>query len=84
MGSLAISGYLVDLQPLEEELAELRAGAEVADHALGLAGDLVAGGELAGRRGLEKWLVGQRIPEPEREPRRHVISRPGLPLPISR
>ena len=30
--------------------------------------------ELAGRRGIQKRLVGQRIPEPEREPRRHVIA----------
>ena len=69
-------GDLIDLQPLQEELAELRAGPQVGDHALGLAGHLLAGGQLAGRRGVEQLLVGQRIPQPEGEPRGHVVGVP--------
>ncbi len=60
---------VVDLEPREQELADLRLRPRVGEHPLGLLRDLRARGELAGRRGVEQCLVGRRIPEPEREPR---------------
>ncbi len=67
-------GNLFDLEPLQEQLAELGAGTKIADHALGLAFHIVASLELTGPGRIEQRLIGKRIPEPEREARCHVVA----------
>ena len=57
-------GGPIDLQPLEQELADLGSGPQVGDHALGLRGDLVPRGQLAGGRGLQHVWSGSESQRP--------------------
>lgn len=59
-------GEVIDLQPGEQEIAKFRPWPRIGEHPLGLADDLVVGGELARGRGTEQLLVGQRIPKAKR------------------
>ena len=61
-------GAMVDAEPGEQEVAELGAGAAVVQHPFGLLANLRGRDELVLGGGIPERLVGDRIPEAEREP----------------
>ena len=83
LGVLGDLGALVDPQPLEEELAELGAGAEVGGHAAGLLGDLLAAGQPAGGGGSHSGRSGIESHSPN-ESRDATSKASGAPVPSSR
>ena len=63
-------GAVVDTEPGEQEIAELRASAAVVHHPFGLPANLLCRDELVLGGGVIERLVGDRVPEAEREPGR--------------
>ena len=56
-GVFAQVDVAVDVEPSEQEVAELGAGAEIGEHALGLPANLVVGGQVAGAGGGEQFPI---------------------------